>query len=172
MIEAHELTKRYGDTTAVHSLSFTIAPGTVTGFLGPNGAGKSTTMRMIMGLDRPSSRFAQWRWANWLARVRYRRSMWPACSASATASARSPRSSSFDSIARRRCWRASNYSVTAIAQSCGYSDPLHFSRRFRNVYDASPRAYRQEGPRPSPLTTAGLLPLARRLSPYRPQPGR
>ncbi len=55
MIEAHELTKRYGDTTAVHSLSFTIAPGTVTRFLGPNGAGKSTTMRMIMGLDRPTS---------------------------------------------------------------------------------------------------------------------
>ena len=55
MIQARELTKRYGDTTAVHSLSFTIAPGTVTGFLGPNGAGKSTTMRMIMGLDRPTS---------------------------------------------------------------------------------------------------------------------
>src|SRR6188472_4399552 len=55
MIEAHELTKRYGDTTAVHSLSFTIAPGTLTGFLGPDGAGKSTTMRMIMGLDRPTS---------------------------------------------------------------------------------------------------------------------
>src|SRR3954463_768696 len=55
MIEARELTKRYGDTTAVHSLSFTIAPGTVTGFLGPNGAGKSTIMRMIMGLDRPTS---------------------------------------------------------------------------------------------------------------------
>src|SRR5689334_22952777 len=55
MIEAHELTKRYGDTIAVHSLSFTIAPGTVTGFLGPNGVGKSTTMRMIMGLDRPTS---------------------------------------------------------------------------------------------------------------------
>ena len=55
MIEAHELTKRYGDTTAVHCLSFMIAPGTVTGFLGPNGAGKSTTMRMIMGLDRPTS---------------------------------------------------------------------------------------------------------------------
>ena len=55
MIEARELTKRYGDTTAVQSLSFTIAPGTVTGFLGPNGAGKSTTMRMIMGLDRPTS---------------------------------------------------------------------------------------------------------------------
>ena len=55
MIEAHELTERYGDTTAVHSLSFTIAPGTVTGFLGPNGAGRSTTMPMIMGLDRPTS---------------------------------------------------------------------------------------------------------------------
>src|ERR1700745_1043683 len=55
MIEAHELTKRYGDTIAVHSLSLTSAPGTVTGFLGPNGAGKSTTMRMIMGLDRPTS---------------------------------------------------------------------------------------------------------------------
>ena len=55
MIEARELTKRYGDTIAVDSLSFTIAPGTVTGFLGPNGAGKSTTMRMIMGLDRPTS---------------------------------------------------------------------------------------------------------------------
>jgi energy-coupling factor transporter ATP-binding protein EcfA2 len=47
MIEARELTKRYGDTTAVHSLSFRIAPGTVTGFLGPNGAGKSTTERPI-----------------------------------------------------------------------------------------------------------------------------
>ena len=55
MIEAHELTKRYGGTTAVDGVSFTIAPGSVTGFLGPNGAGKSTTMRMVMGLDRPSS---------------------------------------------------------------------------------------------------------------------
>lgn len=55
MIEALELTKRYGDTTAVDAISFTIAPGSVTGFLGPNGAGKSTTMRMIMGLDRPTS---------------------------------------------------------------------------------------------------------------------
>lgn len=48
MIQARELTKRYGDTTATHPLSFTIAPGIVTGFLGPNCAGKSTTMRMIM----------------------------------------------------------------------------------------------------------------------------
>ena len=48
MIEAQELTKRYDDTITVHSLSFTIAPGTVTGVLAPNGAGKSTTMRMII----------------------------------------------------------------------------------------------------------------------------
>ncbi len=55
MSEASELTERYGDTTAVHSLSFTIVPGTVTGFLGPNGAGKSSTMRMIIELDRSTS---------------------------------------------------------------------------------------------------------------------
>jgi ABC-2 type transport system ATP-binding protein len=55
VIEAHQLTKRYGDKTAVEDLSFTVRPGVVTGFLGPNGAGKSTTMRMILGLDRPTS---------------------------------------------------------------------------------------------------------------------
>ncbi|HEX6346897.1 ABC transporter ATP-binding protein [Umezawaea sp.] len=55
MIEAIGLTKRYGTTVAVDDLSFTIQPGRVTGFLGPNGAGKSTTMRMILGLDRPTS---------------------------------------------------------------------------------------------------------------------
>jgi len=55
MIEADQLTKRYGDKLAVDQLSFTVRPGVVTGFLGPNGAGKSTTMRMIMGLDTPSS---------------------------------------------------------------------------------------------------------------------
>lgn len=54
MIEAHTLTKRYGAKTAVDAISFTARPGLVTGFLGPNGAGKSTTMRMIVGLDRPS----------------------------------------------------------------------------------------------------------------------
>jgi ABC-2 type transport system ATP-binding protein len=54
MIEARGLTKRYGDKVAVDDLSFTVKPGTVTGFLGPNGAGKSTTMRMILGLDRPT----------------------------------------------------------------------------------------------------------------------
>ncbi|XVS64404.1 ABC transporter ATP-binding protein [Actinosynnema sp. CA-299493] len=55
MIEAVGLTKRYGKTVAVDNLSFTVEPGRVTGFLGPNGAGKSTTMRMILGLDRPSA---------------------------------------------------------------------------------------------------------------------
>jgi len=55
MIEARGLTKRYGPKTAVDGISFTVQPGQVTGFLGPNGAGKSTTMRMIMGLDRPSA---------------------------------------------------------------------------------------------------------------------
>jgi ABC-2 type transport system ATP-binding protein len=54
MIEAHGLIKRYGDKTAVDGISFTVQPGKVTGFLGPNGAGKSTTMRLIVGLDRPS----------------------------------------------------------------------------------------------------------------------
>jgi ABC-2 type transport system ATP-binding protein len=55
LIEAKELSKRYGRQTAVDTLSFTVRPGRVTGFLGPNGAGKSTTMRMILGLDRPTS---------------------------------------------------------------------------------------------------------------------
>ncbi|WP_051400316.1 ABC transporter ATP-binding protein [Haloechinothrix halophila] len=55
MIEAKGLTKRYGDTLAVNDLSFQARSGTVTGFLGPNGAGKSTTMRMILGLDRPTT---------------------------------------------------------------------------------------------------------------------
>jgi ABC-2 type transport system ATP-binding protein len=55
MIELRDLTKVYGSQKAVDGLSFDIAPGRVTGFLGPNGAGKSTTMRMIVGLDRPTS---------------------------------------------------------------------------------------------------------------------
>jgi ABC-2 type transport system ATP-binding protein len=55
MIQARDLSKRYGDKLAVDSLTFTVQPGRVTGFLGPNGAGKSTTMRMIMGLDTPSA---------------------------------------------------------------------------------------------------------------------
>ena len=54
MIEVKDLVKRYGATTAVDHLTFTVAPGRITGFLGPNGAGKSTTMRLILGLDRPS----------------------------------------------------------------------------------------------------------------------
>ncbi len=55
VIEVEHLTKQYGPKTAVDDISFVVRPGSVTGFLGPNGAGKSTTMRMIMGLDRPTS---------------------------------------------------------------------------------------------------------------------
>ena len=55
MIEVEQLTKRFGRVSAVDQISFTVTPGLVTGFLGPNGAGKSTTMRMILGLDRPTS---------------------------------------------------------------------------------------------------------------------
>ncbi len=55
MIELNDITKRYGSTVAVDHLSFEVRPGEVTGFLGPNGAGKSTTMRMMVGLDAPTS---------------------------------------------------------------------------------------------------------------------
>ena len=55
MIEVQQLTKKYGEKTVVDHLEFTVRPGIVTGFLGPNGAGKSTTMRMIVGLDRPTA---------------------------------------------------------------------------------------------------------------------
>ncbi len=55
MIQARNITKHYADKVAVDDISFTVAPGKVTGFLGPNGAGKSTTMRMIVGLDRPTA---------------------------------------------------------------------------------------------------------------------
>ena len=55
MIEVEGLTKRFGEKVAVDGLTFEVRPGVVTGFLGPNGAGKSTTMRMLLGLDRPSA---------------------------------------------------------------------------------------------------------------------
>jgi ABC-2 type transport system ATP-binding protein len=55
MIEVSQLFKRYGRITAVDGVSFTVRPGHVTGFLGPNGAGKTTTMRVILGLDAPTS---------------------------------------------------------------------------------------------------------------------
>jgi len=55
MINVSGLTKKYGDKTAVDDVTFTVATGRVTGFLGPNGAGKSTTMRMVLGLDRPTA---------------------------------------------------------------------------------------------------------------------
>jgi ABC-2 type transport system ATP-binding protein len=55
VIEARGLTKDYGDKRAVDGLTFTVKPGIVTGFLGPNGSGKSTTMRLMLGLDRPTA---------------------------------------------------------------------------------------------------------------------
>jgi len=55
LIEARSLSKEYGDKRAVDDLSFTVRPGVVTGFLGPNGSGKSTTMRLVLGLDRPTA---------------------------------------------------------------------------------------------------------------------
>jgi len=55
VIEARGLSKRYGSRLAVDNLSFDVQPGVVTGFLGPNGSGKSTTMRMLLGLDRPTA---------------------------------------------------------------------------------------------------------------------
>jgi ABC-2 type transport system ATP-binding protein len=55
MITVENLSKRYGQTTAVHDVSFTVEPGSITGFLGPNGAGKSTTLRMLTGLTPPTS---------------------------------------------------------------------------------------------------------------------
>jgi ABC-2 type transport system ATP-binding protein len=55
MIEVRHVTKRYGEKVAVDDLSFAVHPGVITGFLGPNGAGKSTTMRVILGLDAPTS---------------------------------------------------------------------------------------------------------------------
>ena len=54
MLKIENLTKRYGDTTAIDDLSFEVMPGVITGFLGPNGSGKSTTMRVILGLDHPT----------------------------------------------------------------------------------------------------------------------
>ncbi|MGH3166301.1 MAG: ATP-binding cassette domain-containing protein, partial [Trebonia sp.] len=55
MIEVSELRKRFGPVQALDGMTFTVAPGRVTGFAGPNGAGKTTTMRVILGLDRPDS---------------------------------------------------------------------------------------------------------------------
>jgi ABC-2 type transport system ATP-binding protein len=71
MIETRGLTKRYGSTAAVSSLSFDVRPGSVTGFLGPNGSGKSTTMRLIMGLDAPDAGLAT------IGGRRYRQLRWP-----------------------------------------------------------------------------------------------
>src|SRR5487761_1785814 len=71
VIEARDLTKRYGPTVAVDALSFDVRPGSVTGFLGPNGSGKSTTMRLILGLDRPDAGQVR------VGGHRYRELRWP-----------------------------------------------------------------------------------------------
>ena len=71
MIEARDLTRRFGPTVAVDALSFDVRPGGVTGFLGPNGSGKSTTMRLILGLDRPDSGQVR------VGGRRYRELRWP-----------------------------------------------------------------------------------------------
>jgi ABC-2 type transport system ATP-binding protein len=83
MIEVDGLTKRYGAVAAVDGLSFTVRPGRVTGFLGPNGAGKSTTMRMMIGLDRPTSGTAR------INGKPYRDHAQPLCQAGALLDARS-----------------------------------------------------------------------------------
>jgi ABC-2 type transport system ATP-binding protein len=83
MISVRGLSKRYGGTVAVDDLSFDVRPGTVTGFLGPNGSGKSTTMRLIMGLDAPSSGSAL------VDGVPYRALRWPLRSVGAVLEARS-----------------------------------------------------------------------------------
>jgi ABC-2 type transport system ATP-binding protein len=71
VIEARDLTKRYGPTVAVDALSFDVRPGVVTGFLGPNGSGKSTTMRMILSLDAPDAGQVR------IGGRRYRELRWP-----------------------------------------------------------------------------------------------
>ncbi|GAA2542141.1 hypothetical protein GCM10010435_07160 [Winogradskya consettensis] len=71
MIEAENLTRRYGRTVAVDALSFDVRPGGVTGFLGPNGSGKSTTMRLILGLDQPDGGRVR------IGGRRYRELRWP-----------------------------------------------------------------------------------------------
>jgi len=71
VIEVRSLTKHYGSTVAVDSLSFDLRPGMVTGFLGPNGSGKSTTMRLIVGLDAPDAGQV------WIGGRRYRDLRWP-----------------------------------------------------------------------------------------------
>ena len=58
MLEVRNLIKKYGDKTAVNDITFTVPDGRVTGFLGPNGAGKSTTMRMLVGLEKPTNGMA------------------------------------------------------------------------------------------------------------------
>lgn len=70
MLEAHSLTRVFGSTTVVDDVSFSVAPGRITGFVGANGAGKTTTMRMLMGVLAPSSGAVRWNGAPITAEVR------------------------------------------------------------------------------------------------------
>jgi ABC-2 type transport system ATP-binding protein len=83
MIEVRGLSKRYGSTVAVDTLSFDVRPGRVTGFLGPNGSGKSTTMRLILGLDAPDAGQVR------IGGRRYRELRWPLREVGALLEARS-----------------------------------------------------------------------------------
>ena len=95
MIDVHSLTKHYGAHTAVDDVTFTVEPGSVTGFLGPNGAGKSTTMRMMVGLD-PADRRARP-----VVGVPYARSRTPV----ATSASCWTRRRSTPAVPAARCWR-------------------------------------------------------------------
>src|ERR671935_846205 len=55
VVTIRSLSKRYGDLAAVEDLTFSLQPGTITGFLGPNGAGKTTTLRLLLGLAKPTA---------------------------------------------------------------------------------------------------------------------
>ncbi|MDY6049207.1 MAG: ABC transporter ATP-binding protein [Corynebacterium sp.] len=119
MIEVAGLTKRYKNTLAVDDLSFTVKPGVVTGFLGPNGAGKSTTMRLIVGLDRPTAGSATFGGAHYSALKDPLRTVGSLLDAKSFHRNRSARAhlnwvAETNGIARQR--------VTAVLQMVGLSD--------------------------------------------------
>lgn len=126
MIEIAELSKRFGETLAVDGLSFTVRPGQVTGFLGPNGAGKSTTMRMIVGLDRPSGGAAL---VNGVAYARHRA---PLCEVGAL----------LDAKAVHR-GRSARQHLVALAQTHGF--PAKRADEVLGAVGLEPVAHRRAG---------------------------
>jgi len=112
VIEVDQLTKRFGAVTALDGLSFAVRPGTVTGFLGPNGAGKTTTMRVILGLQAPTSGTALVggrpypgviRPLHWLARC-WTRPPCPAVVPPGSTCCPSPRATGSGGDGSWRCW--------------------------------------------------------------------